>query len=248
MLEMNIGRKAGRILRPLRGSINVPLLRIIVGSLGIALPFVLMIWGFFLKGWSLEGSISDYYHMRTHDAFVGILFVIGWVLFAYRGYERNIDGVAGSLACLFALGVALFPNTADSWTRFVHYPCAACLFLLFAFFSLVLFTKTKKSEKGFKRTVLSYRFTPTRPGESPEPKKAKRNKVYYACGITILLCLLLIPLYSNLWEGTAINVIKPVFWLEAIMIWAFGFAWFVKGRTIWKDEKPPRKKQLVASK
>jgi hypothetical protein len=26
-----------------------------------------------------------------------------------------------------------------------------------------------------------------------------------------------------------------VFWLEALALWAFGFSWFVKGETLWKD-------------
>jgi hypothetical protein len=29
---------------------------------------------------------------------------------------------------------------------------------------------------------------------------------------------------------------KPVFWLEAFALWAFGVSWFVKGETLWKDE------------
>ena len=43
------------------------------------------------------------------DVFVGVLFVIAWFLFSYRGYERK-DDVAGDVACLCALGVALFPR------------------------------------------------------------------------------------------------------------------------------------------
>src|SRR5207253_976505 len=48
-------------------------LRRIVGILGIGLPIVVAIWGFAL-GYALQPSISDYYALRTRDAFVGILF------------------------------------------------------------------------------------------------------------------------------------------------------------------------------
>src|SRR4030042_3715954 len=95
------------------------LLRRIVGALGIALPVVLMVCGFFLADWILQDSISDYYSLRTRDALVGILFVIGWFLFAYKGYER-LDNLAGNLACVFALGVALFPNSGSGWEKPGH--------------------------------------------------------------------------------------------------------------------------------
>jgi hypothetical protein len=57
----------------------------------------------------LGPSISDYYVLRTRDAFVVVLFTIGLFLFTYRGYDER-DDIAGNLARLFALGVASFPN------------------------------------------------------------------------------------------------------------------------------------------
>ncbi len=32
--------------------------------------------------------------------------------------------------------------------------------------------------------------------------------------------------------------LRPVLWLESLALWAFGIAWFVKGRTLWKDSPP----------
>jgi hypothetical protein len=78
-------------------------------------------------GISLLDSISDYYSLRTRDAFVGVLFVVAWFLFAYRGYERK-DDLAGDLACLFALGVALFPNSGEDWEKVIHFSSAAAFF------------------------------------------------------------------------------------------------------------------------
>ena len=52
-------------------------LRRVVGVLGMALPVVVALWGFyFLKGIEIQSSISDYYGLRTRDAFVGILCVM----------------------------------------------------------------------------------------------------------------------------------------------------------------------------
>jgi hypothetical protein len=41
-----------------------------------------------------------------------------------------------------------------------------------------------------------------------------------------------------MWLGqqTIVKDWNPTFWLESIMIWAFGFAWLVKGETLWRDK------------
>ncbi len=197
--------------------ISHQMFRRILGALGILLPIVLAVWGFALSGWSLDlqNSLSDYYSLRTRDAFVGILFVIAWFLFTYQGYERK-DNIAGYLACMFALGVAFFPNSGESWERIVHFSCAACLFLVLSFFSLFLFTKS-----GGIRTL----------------QKKIRNRVYIVCGLIMLLCIVLVGVYNLFLQDTAVADIKPVFWLESLMIWAFGISWFVKGETLFKDPK-----------
>ena len=189
-------------------------LRRVVGALGVALPVVVALWGLILCHCGvLQPSISDYYGLRTRDAFVGILFTIGWFLFTYRGYDRK-DDIAGNLACLFALGVAFFPNSGSSLEQVVHFGSAFALFLVLAYFSLFLFTKS---------------------GGNPTPEKRTRNRVYKACGVIMLACIALIGLYYWQLRDTVIASAKPVFWLEAMALWAFGFSWFVKGETLWKD-------------
>ncbi len=216
--------------------IDERLIRRIVGFLGMAMPVVLAIWGFFiLHGWYIQGSLSDYYSLRTRDAFVGILFVISWLLFTYKGYEK-LDGIAGKLAWIFALGVALFPNSGCGWERIIHFTSATCLFVVLACMSLFLFTKSKKSPPGFKNTVKSFRFGALPTDKSVTFRKKKRNGVYVACGIVILTCILLLGLYMWLGQHTVIKDWNPVFWLEWVMIWAFGFSWLVKGETLWKDK------------
>lgn len=220
----------------MKGDIDERWLRRIVGFLGMALPVVLAVWGFFIMhGWHLQDSISDYYSLRTRDALVGILFVIGWFLFAYKGYEK-LDKIAGFLAWIFALCVALFPNSGCSWEKIVHFSCAVGMFLVLAFFSLFLFTKTGHSAKGLKSTITDFRFGALNTGRKITPEKQKRNIIYIVCGITILVCLLLLGLYMWLWQETPIKDLKPTFWLESIMIWAFGISWFIKGETLLKDK------------
>src|SRR5215510_2752769 len=87
-------------------------LRTLIGAMGFLLPIVLVISDSIAKrSLSIEFSISDYYdNDASGDLLVGVLFILGAFLGAYRGYEP-IDSKISNLACVFALGVALFPTT-----------------------------------------------------------------------------------------------------------------------------------------
>jgi len=193
-------------------------LRRVIGIMGVLFPIVLAMGCLVLKPqcYGLEESISAYYGTIMRNVFVGVLFVIGWFLFSYKGYE-NMDDKAGDLACLFALGVALFPITSGSpWVRGLHLFFAASLFLTLAFFSMCLFTKSDGSHTLQKKT---------------------RNKVYINCGRIMLACIGLILVYKLLPEIPALNKINPTFWLETFTLWAFGVSWITKGELLWADVK-----------
>jgi hypothetical protein len=198
-------------------------LRKAVGIIGFALPFVLAFGKMFSQGPGLEGSISYYYYTDMRNVFVGSLCAIGVFLMSTRGYDRR-DEIAGILAFVFAIGVALFPTTpyVDATSReqcigYLHLSFAALLFLTLAYFCLALFTETA-------------------PDRTPTPRKLQRNIVYRVCGSTILACIGLsgavaIPAVNNLVQG-----LTPIFWFESIAIVAFGAAWLIKGETILKDQ------------
>ncbi|HWC74167.1 MAG TPA: hypothetical protein VG454_09545 [Gemmatimonadales bacterium] len=187
-------------------------LRKVVGVLGMALPVVVAVWGLVLEG-RLLPTVSDYYSLRTRDAFVGILFTIAWFLFTYHGYERQ-DDIAGNCACVLALAVALFPNRGTPFEATVHYLSATGLFLVLAYFALFLFTKS---------------------GPVQTHAKLLRNRVYRVCGVVMLVCIALIAFYQLALSHTSLAALRPVFWLETTALWAFGFSWFVKGEAILKD-------------
>lgn len=196
-------------------------LRKAIGIIGMALPFVLVIGRILLEKPGILSSISSYYHSVMGDVFVGSLCAIGVFLLSYRGYER-VDDIAGDLACLFAVGVALFPTAPASDVSLrealiggVHLFFAACFFLTLAFFALILFRKTN-------------------PDKPPTHRKRQRNAVYALCGYAILACLALIILEK--FFSSSISLPQPVFWLESLAIIAFGISWFVKGEAILKDE------------
>jgi hypothetical protein len=189
-------------------------LRRVVGLLGVALPVVVAAWGCYLQHrLEILPSISDYYALRTRDALVGILFTIAWFLFTYHGYDRR-DNIAGNAACVFALGVALFPNAGPTASPAIHFTSAAGRFLVLAYFSLFLFTKT---------------------GGTPTPQKLIRNRIYRGCGIIIVASILLLALLHVAGRDLPVRRVAPVFVLETLALWAFGVSWFVKGETVFKD-------------
>ena len=193
-------------------------LRRVIGILGVGLPFVLAIWGCFIQH-ELLPTMSDYYALRTRDAFVGFLFTIGWFLYTYHGYTTQ-DNYVSNAAGVLALGVAVFPTGGTTFEHCLHLGSAAGLFLLLAYFSYSLFTKSD----------------PT-----PTPQKLTRNRIYRGCGIAIVICVVLIALYQTTGLGsTRLDKVKPVFFLETFALWAFGFSWFVKGETLWRDPPTPQ--------
>lgn len=204
-------------------------LRKALGILGISLPFILWIGGLIIFDTGLQESISDYYHTGMRDVFVGAIFAIGLFLGSYIGYKNDAiisDNMAGNLASVGAIGLALFPTAPDTNTSsleeaigIVHLLFSALFFLFLAYFSYFLFTKTHRSRE-------------------PTPRKLIRNQVYRACGIVILAAVILIFVYTFLPDSAkqALSGFETVFWLESLAILAFGMSWLIKGEWLLADQ------------
>ncbi len=194
-------------------------LRKAIGIIGTALPFVLALGKVVLGSPGIQPSMSAYYYTKMGDVFVGSLCAIAVFLMSYRGYDIR-DRVAGILACIFGVGIALFPTTeAGKDITFVgrlHYLCAATFFLTLAYFSLMLFTETGS------------------PGLET-PQKLKRNTIYRVCGWTILACVALAALGGQLPKDSPWQKLDPLFWFEAAAVVAFGVSWLTKGEAFLKD-------------
>jgi len=198
-------------------------LRKIIGVLGLGLPFVLAIGAPILGARGIQESMSGYYHTRMGDVFVGVMCVIGFFLLSYRGNDER-DDRAGNVACLCAVGLALFPTApagavgAQKTIGYVHFAFAALFFLTLIYYSLFLFTQTKA-------------------GATPSPQKINRNRVYRACGWTMLGCLVGVAIYKlALVDSLPLARLRPVFWLESLAVVAFGFSWITKGEAILADK------------
>lgn len=197
-----------------------------IGFLGVSLPIVLIIGTWVVSEChQIQNSISAYYHTSLGNLFVGIICAMALCFWAYEGYGR-VDRIFGVLVAIFAFCVAMFPTSvgppytdclnADVTNGVIgriHLACAILMFLGLAFFSLFLFTKSKV-------------------GEIIDRDKRRRNRIYKACGVAIITFMILIGIYW-LWLDevySSLSKFKPVFWLEALCLWAFGISWFTKGR------------------
>ncbi|MEM8856954.1 MAG: DUF998 domain-containing protein [Chloroflexota bacterium] len=221
-------------------NLSYKFLRRMVGVLGMLLPVILYFGRRIVFQEPLMGSISEYYHTGMGDVFVGILCVTGFFLYSYRGYEGEIDGYLSTVGGLLALGVAFFPTSAElvpvtgnaeidqyavrALPEFVgrlHLLFAVGFFAVLAYFCLFLFTKTADPL-------------------NMTPQKKIRNRIYQICGWIIIVSLVLAGIYIGIGGDaeSALAPLRPVFWLEAIAIEAFGFSWLVKGETLFTDDFP----------
>ena len=194
--------------------------RQLIGFLGILLPWLLILLAGVLPTeglprWGLLRSVSSYYYTGGVAAFVGILVALSLFLFTYGGYKGYVaDRVIGVVGGLCALGVAFFPTQPPSgvpgptwwtnWMRSVHYVSAILLFGVFILFSLWLFRKTNVPR-----------------GEELPRDKRWRNRVFLACGLVMVACVL--------WAASAIVTRFSIFWPESIALTAFASSWLVKG-------------------
>ena len=92
------------------------IMRVLIGALGIALPFALvLIDGIWFDGNPFpRPSLSDYYYSGVRELFVGALSATGVFLIAYKVAEVNLDNTLSVLAGVAVLGVALFPTDRSS--------------------------------------------------------------------------------------------------------------------------------------
>ncbi|MBX2933421.1 MAG: hypothetical protein KF825_04195 [Ferruginibacter sp.] len=193
-------------------------LRILIGATGVLLPILLIIGNLFANNsFKIEYSVSDYYDNGTAgDILVGILFVLGFFLMTYKGYDKT-DSRAANLGCVFALGVALCPTTSDNpFIHKLHFVFALLLFSVFIFFSIYLFRKTG-------------------PGKCTK-QKDKRNKVYLVCGILMIASIIGIALVMLVFKPAAQDY-HLVFWFESLALVSFGISWITKAEYLFLKDK-----------
>jgi hypothetical protein len=207
-------------------------LRKAVGWLGVLLPVALIV-GSFLFGTCevIQPSISHHYFTNMREVSVGVLYAVSLFLFAHKGHSK-LDSMTANLAGLFSLGVALFPtNVIENhpcqynvvtfidigFHNIIHFACAGLFFFTLAMMSLFLFTKSNP------------------PKEAQSAEKQTRNGIYKACGIIMLLSIVIIAVSKPLFKVEDTSQIT--FWFETVALIAFGISWLTKGEMLFGDRR-----------
>lgn len=166
--------------------INTIRLRTMIGWLGMLLPWLVAL----LVG-EIPSSISSTYYTNACAVFMIILGSASFLLMSYKGYEKK-DDIINTLAGICGLGICIFPcaaalprvgtfNLPPQLSNTIHTVFAIVFFLLLAYSSFFLFTKSDTK---------------------PEGKKRIRNIIYRICGIGMLAAFGLLALpyfYIQIW-------------------------------------------------
>ncbi|MCU1648935.1 MAG: hypothetical protein JWQ60_84 [Pseudonocardia sp.] len=194
-------------------------LRKAVGYFGLLLPIVVFVVGIALPPHEFLGSISAYYYVPfAGNIFVGALWTIGVFLWFYN--YRQPDNILTSAAGTFAIGVATFPTAKQGMPRSlfstatIHLVCAALFFSILAILSLFYFTRGTTAGR---------------------PRKKSRNRVYVACGLVIVVALIVAGLGPLVLGSDLYNQRHVLFYCETAASWAFGISWLVKGQALFPD-------------
>ncbi|MCX8129520.1 MAG: DUF998 domain-containing protein [Clostridia bacterium] len=200
-----------------------------IGILGILLPLINILGGWFISRIPVQSTISSYYYTNMRDFFVGILCVVSLFLITYDGYNR-FDQLITSVAGVFGLGVAIIPCRSEQFpmpevgllrlsmplSDTLHLICAVAFFTLLAIISIFLFTMTGQEKQITKQ-------------------KRWRNIIYVICGVTMLLSLLGAVLCLQFMPKEMIDKYRVILVFETLALFSFGISWLIKGETLIKD-------------
>lgn len=199
-------------------------MRIGVGLLGLALPFLLIFVDLPLSSDKPipRDSLSAYYFSGVRDYFVGILAVVAIFLISYKVMEKNLDNLLSGVAGVAALTVALFPTAATVSTRItplqealgekfvqsIHFAGAAIfigsLGILCYFFGLR--EGRREPRPGMRHSPLFWR------------------RFHWSCAGAIALGVVFIPV------GAFVLDIRTALLIgEVIAVVAFALSWLTKG-------------------
>lgn len=200
------------------------IMRILVGALGVALPFMLV----FGDGLLFDGhpfprdSLSAYYYSGVRDLFVGTLSATAVFLITYKVADRTLDNTLSILAGIAALAVAVFPTgpaaqtarltplqdlLGEGFVEGIHFTAAA-IFIISLGAICYLFGVREGAR-------------PARPGKR-SPSFWRRY--HWACAGAIAAALLWIAVTQAVGRPS-----KSLLIGEAASVLAFGASWFMKG-------------------
>jgi hypothetical protein len=212
-------------------------LRLCIGVLGVALPFVLRIGSVIFPPHPY--SVSGYYYSAMHNPLVVSLCILGAFLLTYRGYD-SLDSWITNVSGAAVIGVALFPTSnpgfKPAWVGQVH-PVLAGIALAGQALMALQFTQSAPRGTAARWTddvkrmgrALIFRYGAVSNGG--HNKKLTLNRVYSACAWLIAIGVVL-TLCQNFWPDSVKAQTQWMFWFESLSLVSFGVAWLVKGSTM----------------
>lgn len=199
-----------------------------IGVLGVSLPIILCLFSVipFFKT-SIQPSISHYYYTHLRELFTGVLCAVGLFLIRYKGHSNpnffKNDSMLTNIAGFMAFGIALMPTSPSSvsekiytlipldfeWLGWLHYGFAGIFFLALSIISINVFTIGQESNKDIPYSIVN------------------ENNIYKTCGFLMLLFMVLTPICAKFNCFASSTLI-----FEALMLFAFGTSWLIKGRVL----------------
>lgn len=199
------------------------IMRIFVGVLGVALPFLLVLSDYVaFDGPFLRDSLSAYYYSGAREVFVGTLSATAVFLITYKVATRSLDNTLSIVAGLAVGFVAAFPTgrpaqvlgltplqerLGESVVAAIHFTAAAAFIV-----SLAVITYTFGVREGARA-----------------PREGKRSptfwrRYHWLCAGAIAAALLWIGVTELAgWPSKSLLI------GEAVAVWAFGASWLMKG-------------------
>ena len=203
------------------------IMRVLIGLLGIALPFALvLVDGLWFDGDPFpRDSLSAYYYSGVRELFVGTLVATGVFLVTYKVAERGLDNTLSTVAGAAVLVVALFPTARPSdavpltpLQQHLHEHVVSALHFTAAGVFIVSLA------------VISY-FFGVREGARPvRPDKrspAFWRRYHWLCAGAIAAALAWIVVTQITGSPRTSLLIG-----ETVSAWAFGASWLMKGAEI----------------
>jgi hypothetical protein len=240
---------------------NYLILRLIVGMIAFALPPEVVIITA-----RITSSISASYHTLARDVFVGSLFVIGALLWAYNGHRPDLsvekvsdfwkrldkfwngaakfrvaelkveERVISAIGGFAAVGAALFPTTCDTCT--IDAPARVHAISAVILFSTIAYFCLV----GFAAQVKN--------ATAAEVKKRRRARIYSFCGWGIVVVMIGLVVTQVALPVAVRNAWPFTFVAETVALWLFGFSWMTASRVFsWlADEEEQLKMSLPGQK
>ncbi len=198
------------LLTPQREEIDHRTIKLLIGLIALTLA---TLTSYFAGGTITSISAAYYEGGWAQSILVGFLFAIAAFLLAYNGLSTR-EMVLSKVAAVAALGVALFPckcGNREQIIPYVHAVSATTMFLVLAYFCYVFYRRAQ--QKGY-------------------PQATARACIYAACGITIVIAVVVVAFDALSGGMLSAQVPRLAFYGERAALMAFGVSWLTASRVL----------------